>query len=354
MTGGVEAVLVLYEALSPDEREAVFERVSERRAAEQGAQETELARHLRSLRRVAEVVGCTPSVDEYRLVSKRLRAAGEDVESFASLYKHFRHSWPLAREALDLTQDASTRQVEARLRSRRVGKVARYSEADLREALARAVAHYRRPPSIVEFSWWRDRQLELASAEGREHPNIPSDSCYRSRWKTWEAALLHFGHTPEEVALRLEARSQVFNGNDDAYLPDDLPVALLSGAEEAGSYSGLPVGLPLSAQEAVRVRDCYEAMPRRTRYVLTVRLGLGVPKQRLRDAADPLALHLTRIHQLQLYALDALLHAASDGRRVTRPGLRSDIIEALRRMSQRTEASPILGTVGLAGRPTGV
>jgi hypothetical protein len=330
MTGGVEAVLVLYEALSPDEREAVFERVSERRAAEQGAQETELARHLRSLRRVAEVVGCTPSVDDYRLVSKRLRASGEDVESFASLYKHFRQSWPLAREALDLTQDASTRQVEARLHSRRLGKVVRYFESDLREALARAVAHYGRPPSIVEFSWWRDRQLELAGAEGREHPNIPSDSCYRSRWKTWEAALLHFGHTPEEVALRLEARSQIFNDADDAYLPDDLPVAAL-----AGTSTGLPAGTPLSAQEAERVRTCYEAMPRRTRYVLTVRLGLGVPQQRLRDAAEPLALHLTRIHQLQLYALDALLHAASDGRRVTRPGLRTDIIEGLRLMADR-------------------
>lgn len=346
MTGGVEAVLVLYEALSPDEREAVFERVSERRAAEQGAQETELARHLRALRRVAEVVGHTPSVDEYRLVSKRLRADGEEVESFASLYQHFRHSWPLAREALDLAQDASVRQVEARLRSRRLGKVARYSEADLRETLARAAAHYGRPPSVAEFSWWRDRQLELASAEGREHPNIPSDSCYRSRWKTWEAALLHFGHTPEEVALRLEARSQVYNGADDSYLPDDLPVAALAGA-------GSLAGLPLDQDEAERVRACYEAMPRRTRYVLTVRLGLGVPKQTLRASGEPLALHLTRIQQLQLYALDALTHAASEGRRVTRPGLRSDIIEGLRGMSQRTEASPTLGTVAPARRPTG-
>jgi DNA-directed RNA polymerase specialized sigma24 family protein len=106
------------------------------------------------------------------------------------------------------------------------------------------------------------------------------------------------------VALRLEQRSQVFNANADPYLPDDLPVAALAGAEE-----GSPAGLPLSRDEAERVRACFEAMPRRTRYVLTVRLGLGVPQQRLRDAAEPLALHLTRIHQLQLYALDALLHA---------------------------------------------
>ena len=67
-------------------------------------------------------------------------------------------------------------------------------------------------------------------------------------------------------------------------------------------------------------------MPLRTRYVLTVRLALGVRKHTLRDAADPIAVHLSRISQLQLYALDA----TSNGRKVTRPGLRGDIIEALR------------------------
>lgn len=334
MTGGVEALLVLYEALSPGERDAAYERISGRRAAERGAEETELARNLRSLRRVAEVVGRTPSVDDYRLVSKRLHAAGEDVQHFTALYRHFRHSWALAREALEMSERSSTRRVEARLRSRRLGKVVRYPEADLRETIARAVEHYGRPPSVAEFKWWRERQIELAGAEGREHPNIPSDSCYRSRWKTWEAALLHLGYTPDQVALRLEQRSQVFNANADPYLPDDLPVAALAGAEE-----GSPAGLPLSQDEAERVRACFEAMPRRTRYVLTVRLGLGVPQQRLRDAAEPLALHLTRIHQLQLYALDALLHAASDGHRMTRPGLRTDIIEGLRGMAREAPAA---------------
>jgi hypothetical protein len=74
-------------------------------------------------------------------------------------------------------------------------------------------------------------------------------------------------------------------------------------------------------------------MPRRTRYVLTVRLGLGSANRPLRDAADPIAVHLSRISQLQLYALDVLLHAASEGRKATRPGLRADIIEALRQTS---------------------
>lgn len=169
----------------------------------------------------------------------------------------------------------------------------------LGETLARAVEHYGRPPSVIEFAWWRDQQLALAGAQGDEHPNIPSDNCYRSRWKTWEGALLHFGYTPEEVALLLEQRSQVFTANADPYLHDDLPVAVLSEGLPVAGKSGL------SAEEAQRVRDCYESMPRRTRYVLTVRLALGVPKQTLRQAAEPLALHLTRIQQLQLYAQDA-------------------------------------------------
>ena len=125
----------------------------------------------------------------------------------------------------------------------------RYSEDALRETLARAVEHYKRPPSVAEFSWWRERQFELARAQGDKHPNIPSNSCYRARWKTWEGALLHMGYTPEQVALRLEQRTQVFKGAADAYLPDDLPVAEL--ADE------VPTGLPLSHEEAQRIRACY-------------------------------------------------------------------------------------------------
>jgi hypothetical protein len=38
----------------------------------------------------------------------------------------------------------------------------------------------------------------------------------------------------------------------------------------------VPAGLPRSAEEAQRIRDCYKVMPRRTRYVLALRLGLGL------------------------------------------------------------------------------
>lgn len=324
---GADALIVLYEALASEEQDAAYERIHESHLHRQGEAETELAMHVRSLRRIAEAIGREPSIDDYRLVSQKLRAEGEDVQPFGRLYRYFGHSWPRAREALRLSGETSMSRLEARLRSRRLGKIARYTDDTLRATLAQAVEHYKRPPSVAEFSWWRQQQLALALAQGEDDPQLPSDSAYRSRWRTWEAALLHHGCTPEQVALRLEQRDQVFNGNADPYLPDDLPVAVLADTP--------PERLALSEQEAKRVRETYEAMPRRTRYILTVRLGLGVPKQTLRDAAEPLALHLTRIQQLQLYAQDALLQATAEGRRTTRPGLRAAITESLRVMSER-------------------
>jgi hypothetical protein len=265
-------------------------------------------------------------VDEYRHVSRVLRAEGEtDVEPFTRLYKFFEQSWPQAREALQIAGETSASVVEVRFRNRRLGKIASYTEKALKDTITRCAEHYGRPPSVAEYKWWRDRQIELARAQGEEYPHVPSDSCYRLRWKTWEGALLHYGFTPDEVALRLEQQTQVFNGNADTYLPDDLPVAEL-GATMGDTGS-------ISPDEFSRVRETYESFPRRTRYVLTTRLGLGVPRQTLRDAAEPLALHLTRIQQLQRYAMDELVLAASNGRKETRPGLRAAVIEQLRAMS---------------------
>jgi hypothetical protein len=109
------------------------------------------------------------------------------------------------------------------------------------------------------------------------------------------------------------------------YLPDDLPVAVLA--------SELPDGLPLTEEEAQRVGDAYEALPRRTRYILTVRLGLGVPKQTLTQTAEPLVLHFGRVRTLQAYAIDVLFQAATDGHKAARPGLRAAVVESLRLMA---------------------
>lgn len=322
---GADALVVLYEALSPDEQDVAFERMFEARLRQKKVAETELAKHVRSLRRVAEVLGREPGVDDYKAISRVLISEGEDIQPFRRLYKFFDWSWPRAREALQLSGATTTRAIEARFRHRRLAKVVSYSEEVLRDTLARAVEHYGRPPTSEEFAWWRDRQLELARAQGEDHVHLPVDSVYRRRWKGWEAALLHYGYTPEEVARRLEQQAQILNKSADPYLPDDLPVAVLA--------VDLPEGLPLTGEEALRVREAYEALPRRTRYILTARLGLGGPKQTLRETAEPLVLHFGRIKTLQAYAIDALFQAASDGHKKTRPGLRAALIEGLRQMT---------------------
>jgi hypothetical protein len=85
-----------------------------------------------------------------------------------------------------------------------MGKVWRYTDDTLRETLARCVEHYGRPPLVAEFDWWRQRELELAAAQGNPDLHRPSPTPYRKRWKTWEGALLHFGYTPEQTAERHE------------------------------------------------------------------------------------------------------------------------------------------------------
>src|SRR5205823_2455485 len=87
-------------------------------------------------------------------------------------------------------------------------------------------------------------------------------------------------------------RGDALNTKADPYLPEGLPVAEVAAE--------VPADLALDTDQIERLRGAYEALPRRSRYVLTVRLGLGRPEQTLRGAAQPLALHLDRIRQIQL------------------------------------------------------
>ncbi len=325
MTGGVEALTILYSALTPEEQEEAFAQLREARLDAQDDAEREMERYVRSLRRVAEAIGHPPGVTEYREVSQALIAEGESIEPFSRLYRYFGKSWGRAQEALQLSGETTTKAIEARFAHRRPGKPVRYSEDELREALARAVEHFGRVPNTAEYSWWRERQLELARAQGRERPHLPTDGPYRERWGGWEGGLLHFGHTPDAIAHRLARRERVFFAADELHLPEDLPVAGLA-----------PVAccaVPLSEDEAVAVREAYEAFPARTRHVLTVRLGLGGERKRiLREVADALGLHLSRVQQLQAYALDLLVEAVGEPKHA-RAGLRGDVIESLRLMA---------------------
>jgi len=194
-TSAVDALLVVFEALAQDEREDAFERLSKRQLEHLAGEESDTARLLRSLRCVAEGVGHTPTVTEYRDVERRLRGTDEAIDETNQVIRHF-GSWRRAREALDLSETTTARKIESRFRARRLGKVWRYTEDTLRETLERCVAHYGRPPQVAEFEWWRERELELARAQGDDALHLASPTPYRRRWESWEGALLHFGYTP--------------------------------------------------------------------------------------------------------------------------------------------------------------
>jgi hypothetical protein len=330
LTSGVEALLVIYATLSQEEQEEAHSRLRTLRVEAQSEAEREMDTYLRSLRRVAEAIGHTPGVPEYKEVSAALREQGEDIEPFSRLYRYFGGSWARAQEALELSGETRTKAIEARFAHRRLGKPRRYSEDELREALAACVAHFGRVPNTGEYSWWRERQLELARAQRRDRLHLPTDGPYRERWGGWEPALAHFGYTPEAIAHRLARRGRIFFGEDEPHLPEGLPVAKLAPAACCA--------VPLGEEEAVAVWEAYEAFPARTRHVLTVRLGLGGERRRiLREVADALGLHLSRVQQLQAYALDLLVEAVGEPKHA-RVGLRADVIESLRRMAHAGDA----------------
>ena len=203
MSSVADVFLAAFEALDKAERAEVMSRLGEAHVRKLAGSEDDLSRIVRTLCRLAVEVGGVPTVTQAREVLPRLQDAGEDVETFSRLYKHFNHVWPQAVEALGLSDTSTPRLIEARFRNRGTGKVWRYNEPALRDFLAKAVEHYGYPPLVSEFEWYRARELELARARG-ERPHLPSDTPYRRRWGTWEAALLHFGYTPDQVAERRE------------------------------------------------------------------------------------------------------------------------------------------------------
>jgi hypothetical protein len=66
VTTGSDAVVILFQALDEEEREAAYQRIAELRLRRQAGDESAMARYIRSMQRVAEYVGHTPSVDEYK------------------------------------------------------------------------------------------------------------------------------------------------------------------------------------------------------------------------------------------------------------------------------------------------
>jgi hypothetical protein len=172
-TTGPDAVLTLSRALTDPEREEAFERICQLRVADAAECESDMARYLRSLARVAELVGRTPTVTDYKEAQSQLAAAGEPIEPFTRIYAFFGGVWARAREALALSETTTPRRIEARFRSRQLGKVWRYTDESLRDALMRAAEQWSRPPSVAEFEWWRENELRRAQATGDGQLQLP-------------------------------------------------------------------------------------------------------------------------------------------------------------------------------------
>lgn len=201
-TSAVALLVVAFNALSAEQQEQVFQEISEFRLQRIAGEDGETARLLRSLRRVQMHVDGELSPAKYVSAYRELTANGEELAEFNQVRRHF-GSWRRAKEALALAETTTPFKIEARFRARMVGKVGRYREETLRETLEQCVEALGHIPLLIDFELWRQKELELAKAQGREL-FLPSDSPYRRRYGSWEKALLHFGYPEEEVKARLE------------------------------------------------------------------------------------------------------------------------------------------------------
>jgi hypothetical protein len=201
-TSAIDALVFLYRALPLDDREEAFARLSDLRVEQLVSAESETGQMLRSLRAVTDLVGHSPAPADYREAKVALELVGIEIVPLSRLIAHF-GSWRRAKEALDLSGITSTRKIEARFKSRRIGKVWRYTQETLRDTLARCVAEIGHVPQVAEYDWWRERELQLAAARG-DQLHLPSASPYRKRWGSWAQALGHLGYDVDDIERRLE------------------------------------------------------------------------------------------------------------------------------------------------------
>ncbi|MDO8184685.1 hypothetical protein Q5424_04970 [Conexibacter sp. JD483] len=310
----VDALLILFEALSPADRDDAFRRLAIVHTRHQAETDTDTQRMLRSLELVGQAAGRTPpTITDYRRYGPRLAADGLPVVAFNELYAHFDRAWPRVEYAFGLIRTTSPRRIEARLLARRTGKVWRYTEHHLADALdacsqwwaARAglSAGERFAPLVSEFELWREHELELARGRGDHGHHLPSPSPYRRRYDSWENALVHFGFTPDQLAERLARIPEpVAPVMPTRPMPDGLP-------EPVELPDHTPDGLDPAAVDAVRA--AYRELPTRSRYVLTQRLGLSVPARELKEVAPDLNLTPSGVHVIERKALGLLQAACS-------------------------------------------
>lgn len=205
-TSGIDLLLVSFEALSPEEREMAFERLAEARLRHRAADGSLEAGMLSSLLAVADHAGTRDlSPDVYRAARRELVEAGQSIETFNRVVRHY-GTWRQAKEAVVLSGVTTTQRIESRFRSRRLGKIWRYTDEVLEETLRRCAEQVGSAPMVAELEWWRDRELELARARGEDAAHLPSATPYRKRWGSWQGALLHVGFSKAEIDARYGQR----------------------------------------------------------------------------------------------------------------------------------------------------
>jgi hypothetical protein len=198
-----ELLLIAYRALGPGEQDQAFDLINRARVERLAGEDSEAARMIKSLCRVADLLGEAPGIEDYKRIRRELQADGEQLQPTSRILKHFDGSWHLAKEAIGLAETNTARRIESRFAQRRLGKIWRYSEQSLRDALAACVTDLGHVPQVAEFEHWRHRELELATARGDEL-HLPSATPYRRRYGNWEKALLTFGYSIAAINGRLE------------------------------------------------------------------------------------------------------------------------------------------------------
>lgn len=208
-TSGSDLVAVAFATLTPDEQEEAFARISDVRLTRLAGEASETALFIRSLRRVADVAGVagddlSPGI--YRRVRGELVKAGEEVAEFSAVCRHF-GSWSRGKEALGLSEVTTSLKIDARFRSRLMGRQRTFRLPELEEALKRCVDDLGRIPLLSEYDEWRQREVALERARG-EARRVPSAAVFRRRHGTWEGALIACGYSSEDVYVRLEPRPE--------------------------------------------------------------------------------------------------------------------------------------------------
>lgn len=233
-TSGAELVAVAFASLAVAEQEEAFARIVDVRLTRISLEEDERAIYIGALRQVAEATAGDLSPDRYRATQRHLATHGTELPDFNRICRYF-GSWRLAKEAVGLAETTTTDKIEARFRSRLVGRQRTFTLAETEAALRRCASELGRVPLVAEYEEWRLKELALARTRG-DVGRIPSASVYRRRHATWEAALLACGYSVDEIYVRLEPKPERRSrlAKVDRYSEQTLRDTLLRCARDLG------------------------------------------------------------------------------------------------------------------------